>query len=403
MIIWNETYRELLSHAESVRGLLNTHCHHMPATAFENPTLHTLMQTTYISWSNPWYPDVPEARADFITRNASNSYFQWMARSVGSLYGTGVPLDAANWGVLDMALRKAYASPGEDIRILTDKCGYASIILDKYDMPGNDIGHPELFRPAFRCDMFLHGHSATGKDQNGSNPYDYLDVDCTATLDEYVEAIDRAVAAKKNAGCVALKLAIAYERDIAFENQDPKKAELALTKPDTSAVRDYQDYIVHCLADIAASHGMPLQIHTGLGLLIRSNAIGLRTLIGRKPETRFVLFHCGYPWMDDVLGLLHNYRNVYPDLCWLPLISTSAAIRFIREALEVGDATRLTWGCDTWTSEESYGALLAVRHCLAAAITPMCEEGLVDIAYAKHLITGVLNGNAAALYPFDNR
>jgi hypothetical protein len=393
-----EVYRELLLQAESVRGVVNTHCHHLPAFKFEEATLHKFLQMTYISWSHPWFPDVPEARAIYVDRVASNSYYQWMARSIGQLYGDGAPLDASNWDGLDAALRHAYSIPGQDLRILSKTCGYGAVILDKYDQPGDDIGHPEIFHPSFRCDMFLYGFSADGKDADGNRPYDYLDVDATATLAEYVESMDRVVAAKKAAGCVALKLAIAYERDIVFENNDPAKAEAALNSADEGVVRDYQDYIVHRLADISEKHGLPIQIHTGLGKLDRSRAIGLRNLIERKPDTRFVLFHCGYPWMDDVLGLLHNFRNVYPDLCWLPLISTSAAIRFIREAFEVGDASRLTWGCDTWTSEESYGALLAIRHCLAAALAPMVDEGLMDRSYAIRLIHGVLRDNATALY-----
>ena len=68
---------------------------------------------------------------------------------------------------------------------------------------------------------------------------------------------------------------------------------------------------------------------------------------------KFLYDHSYCNWMDDLLGLLHSYSNVYADLCWLPLISTSAAERFLREALEIGGSNRILWGCDTWTSEES--------------------------------------------------
>ena len=40
---------------------------------------------------------------------------------------------------------------------------------------------------------------------------------------------------------------------------------------------------------------------------------------------KFLYDHSYCNWMDDLLGLLHSYSNVYADLCWLPLISTSAA------------------------------------------------------------------------------
>ena len=411
---YDELQQELLFEAEQVRNTVNTHCHHLPSAAFESISLHKLMQMTYIGWSNAWFPDTPAERTAYIERNACNTYFQWMARSVGQLYGNGTPLDASNWDAIDAALQFAHAKHGHDLRLLVDVCGYSRIILDKYERPGHNLWHPELFQPTFRCDMFLHGYAADGQDQNGNSPYDHLDVDATASLEEYIQSVSRAIASKKKDGCVALKLAIAYERDLAFENTDPAKASLALqaarnekglsptgngtSLANQTEIRNYQDYVVYRLAGLAADSGMPFQIHTGLGKLDRSNAICLRRLIDRNPETRFVLFHCGYPWMDDVLGLLHNYRNVYPDLCWLPLISTSAAIRFIREAFEVGDANRLTWGCDTWTSEESHGALLAIRHSLSSALASMCREGLVDLPYAKQLVHGVLYKNAQALY-----
>ena len=59
---------------------------------------------------------------------------------------------------------------------------------------------------------------------------------------------------------------------------------------------------------------------------------------------KFLYDHSYCNWMDDLLGLLHSYSNVYADLCWLPLISTSAAKRFLREALEIGGSNRILWG-----------------------------------------------------------
>ena len=86
------------------------------------------------------------------------------------------------------------------------------------------------------------------------------------------------------------------------------------------------------------------------------------------------------------------------DLCWLPIISTTRAIAFIKEALEVTDAERILWGCDTWTSEESYGAVLAGRYCLARALGELVDEGRFDMAYAKRLGVNILYKNAKALF-----
>jgi predicted TIM-barrel fold metal-dependent hydrolase len=119
------------------------------------------------------------------------------------------------------------------------------------------------------------------------------------------------------------------------------------------------------------------------------------------PEVRFVLFHGGYPWIDDLLALVHNYPNVYADLCWLPIISPSAAERALHELVEVGTADKLMWGCDTWSSEESYGALLAFRHTLAKVLSSKIEDGYFSLEDAKAISVRVMRGNAAELFGFE--
>ncbi len=204
----------------------------------------------------------------------------------------------------------------------------------------------------------------------------------------------------KAKGCVALKSAIAYKRGIDFCNVNAEQAAVAYEQPNPTAadIKAFQDFIMFRLSEIAAEQNMPFQIHTGLGGLYKTNALQLLELISTNPKTKFVLFHCGYPWMDDILALLHNFRNVYPDLCWLPLISPTAAVRFIQEAIDVGDSRRLCWGCDTQSAEESLGALLAIRHVLAQSLSEMCGQNILSINEAKDLISGILSGNAERLY-----
>jgi predicted TIM-barrel fold metal-dependent hydrolase len=143
---------------------------------------------------------------------------------------------------------------------------------------------------------------------------------------------------------------------------------------------------------------MPIQCHTGLGRLKGTNAMAMEEVISKNPATKFVLFHCSYPWLDDINGLLHNYGNVYPDLCWLPLISTSAAVRMLHEMIEVGTSDKICWGCDTWTSEESYGALLALRFVLAKVLKEKIEDGYLCLSDARYIVDNIMYNNAARLY-----
>ena len=108
-----------------------------------------------------------------------------------------------------------------------------------------------------------------------------------------------------------------------------------------------------------------------------TNAINMLNIIKKHPETRFVLFHGSYPWIDDIMGLLHVLPNVYPDICWLPIISPSAAEHALHQLIEVGTADKVCWGCDTWTSEESYGARLAVNMVLENVLTKKIKTGIL--------------------------
>lgn len=114
----------------------------------------------------------------------------------------------------------------------------------------------------------------------------------------------------------------------------------------------------------------------------------------------------GNPLQSDPCKSISEFKksqpNVYADLCWLPLISTSAAKRFLREALEIGGSNRILWGCDTWTSEESYGAVLAFRRVVSEVLSEMCQEGYLSCEEACYTAGQIWRGNALKLFGFED-
>lgn len=396
----SKTYKALYDIIED-QQIINTHSHHLTDDKFVGLTLYDVLNMSYISWISPPFENNEAGRRTFFERMTCNTYFIWLAKSLGILYGNGEALSNVNWNLIDENLRVANTDKDCHMKILADKCHYKKIVLDKYDNPGSDNGHPDINKPAYRCDMLLHADNAEGKDQNNNNPFEAIGYK-PDSLKEYIKCVREAVISKKIKGSAALKIAIAYERELDFENINYEKAEKAYLHPGASEneIKNLQDYIMFRLCEIAGELNMPLQIHTGLGNLKKTNAMHLRELIEFNPETRFVLFHCSYPWFDDVLALTHNYRNVYPDLCWVPLISTSACERFLSEALEVGDSMRFCWGCDTWTAEESFGAMLAVKQVIANTLTRKIDSGMMDTEYAAMLAKRILFDNAKELYLF---
>jgi predicted TIM-barrel fold metal-dependent hydrolase len=124
----------------------------------------------------------------------------------------------------------------------------------------------------------------------------------------------------------------------------------------------------------------------------------MREVIKKNPDTKFVLFHASFPWTDDILALLHNCPNVYADICWLPLLSPTSAEHTLHQLIEVGTSDKISWGCDTWTSEESYGARLAVNSVLSNVLDAKVKSGYFTPADAIQMAENILRNNAKELY-----
>lgn len=394
-------YQAIYEYINQLPMLHNTHCHHLADSFYENVTLHQLMQMTYISWMYPFYEDKEEGRRGMMDTMCTNTYFVWMARAIGELYGDGTPLNVENWDSYDAKVREAYQDKEYRYRMLKERCRYSHIILDDYMKPGDNHGHGDLMRPAYRCDMFLFGYHKDAHDENNNSAYQEIGFWPTSFA-AYLQEVRAAIYKKQAQGTVCIKIAIAYERGLDFTKTNYEEASAIYGKKLCSKdeLKCFQDFMMFEIAKVAAELQMPIQIHTGLGGMERSGAKYLVPLIKSAPDTTFVIFHCSYPWTQDALGLLHNFKNVIVDLCWLPLISRKAAIDFVKEALQVGDHTRICWGCDTWTVEESYGAILAITDVLSVALEELSEELQLSEKQVKGICHNIMFENANRIYRF---
>ena len=59
---------------------------------------------------------------------------------------------------------------------------------------------------------------------------------------------------------------------------------------------------------------------------------------------------------------------------------------------------KVSWGCDTWTSEESYGALLAFRFVLAMVLGEKVMNSYITIDDAKAIVDNIMYKNPLKLY-----
>ena len=135
-----------------------------------------------------------------------------------------------------------------------------------------------------------------------------------------------------------------------------------------------------------------------MGQITNTNILQLNDVIKSNPETKFVLLHCGFPWLDDLFPMVDGYQNVYPDLTWVPLLSYTASNRVLHQLIEMSQIDKICWGCDTWTVEESYGSLLAFRFSLCRVLTEKVKDGYLSVSNAKDIIDKILFDNAGKLY-----
>ena len=289
------------------------------------------------------------------------------------------------------------------------------MLLDAYWDPGSDNEAPEFFAPTYRVNSFFFGYSTHTTDHDGWVRGNLL--------------------AHKAGGCVALKIPIAYDRGLDFDPisddqahqafgrltaaasaHQPKQAawnggerDISSNAPSTTAphqdtnfdpvdVKTFQDYLFFQICQMAAELDLPVQIHTGMGQGHRTNAAYLQPAIRNFPGTRFVLLHCSYPWIQDVSMLVDKYPNVFPDLSMLPLISTGSGTTMLHELIERATLDRIFWGCDTWTAEESFGALLAFRYVLALTLADKVIAGYFTRADALLIIDAILFENPKRFY-----
>lgn len=377
--------------------IISTHEHHNPFPPQEETTLDYLLTHGYVAWCAV----DPRYRERFLDLICGNSYFVWYERALDDLFEFGGRITLENWDSISEKTSEAFARPEFHEWIFREKCRYQRAINDPYWDPGSDNGRPDLYAPTFRINSFLFGNHPDSGDHNGNNAqrlYGKCD-----TLDEYLAMIDRVIGEKKAQGCVALKSALAYDRALDFRAQSKRSAERVFNVPPKNVAPDelkaFGNFVFDHICSLAAKHGLPIQNHTGLGKLGGSNPLNLIPMIESHPETKFVLFHGGFPWMDEIAALSHNYGNVYADICWLPAIGTTAAERALHSLIETArDSSRITWGGDCWTIPESYAHSLALRHVVQKVLSEKVAAGYLTEERAKRWAERILHVNARELY-----
>ena len=161
----------------------------------------------------------------------------------------------------------------------------------------------------------------------------------------------------------------------------------------------FEDFMFWHVCKLSAEYELPFQVHTGDARIQGSNPMLLVDVIQANPQTKFILFHGGYPWVVETGAIAMKHRNVWIDSCWLPTLSYTVARRAYQEWLDAVPSDRIMWCANTVDAEGIYAATEFTRRCLAEALTGKVERGELLEKHAIQIGRQVMRENALKAFP----
>ncbi|MGA2112600.1 MAG: amidohydrolase family protein [Anaerolineales bacterium] len=422
------SYAPLYHYLETL-PVVSSHEHLLPDDFQSTLTLDRLLENSYLGkivrpripsgvsreaepgdrGSSTWSPEFPSpdplARQEFLEHVRLNSFLVWLEKGIQKIYGIDQEITIQSWDEVSGAISARQAAPGAYLEMLRSVAGYRRAIQDCYWSYGSDNGHPELLSSTIRTDMFVTSFHPSVLDHDGNTPFRFYPQAPTEDFDDYLAFLQAMFRKWRENGAVTLKSASAYDRSLDYsEGNRSAAARVFFREPATVTAaerRAYEDFMFNWFCRLAIELELPFQVHTGLGKLAGSSPLKFEPVLQRYPQIRFVLFHAGYPWYDDLAGLAHTYSSIAIDMVWAPILSTAGAVLALHEFLEVARSTnRIAWGSDAGTSEEAVGALLAWRHVVAKVLAEKVDDGYLDRREAERMAERLMYRNAAELYGF---
>lgn len=230
------------------------------------------------------------------------------------------------------------------------------------------------------------------------------------TLADYANAIARIIASHAPYA-VAIKTQHAYDRTLAWQRRDDADAAVVLQKKLNGAELSASerlclgDWAFDQIAQHAATHQLPVKIHTGHHAGNNNMPIDwvrpgqLCGLLHTHITTTFVLMHMGYPYQHELLSIAKHYANVVVDLCWAWSINPRASVEFVRNWIHSVPINKLFgFGGDAFLPAQSVGFALQTRQWLTRALQAEVAEGYMTEPQAMQVARRLLHDNQHDLF-----
>ncbi|KAG6555354.1 hypothetical protein Mapa_002580 [Marchantia paleacea] len=170
--------------------------------------------------------------------------------------------------------------------------------------------------------------------------------------------------------------------------------------------KNLTDWIFTKALELATSHDIPMQIHTGFGDrdldLELANPVLLRSVLedSRFEHARIVLLHAAYPYMRQASHLASVYPQIHLDFgLAIPKLSVRGMKTAVAELLELAPINKVMFSTDAYAFPETFylGAKWA-RTVLAEVLCDCFEEGDLSVDEAIAAAESILRKNSLDFY-----
>ena len=309
----------------------------------------------------------------------NGSYGRMWLRTLKDLFGCE-EMSAAALAEATEKMRQAN-QPGWYKHILKDRCNIAISILDRGSETDCDR---ELFVPAIRADAFITARTQAEIENLASS----ADMPIHS-LNDLVTAAQRHISQSREEGAVALKVGLAYQRTLRFEKVTQHEAETLFNRIFShkgeglswEEAKPLQDYVMHQCIRTATDNDLTIIFHTGIqaggyNLISNTNPALLNNLFLEYKQTRFDLYHAGYPYAGECGILAKYFPNVWADLAWVHIISAAGTRQILRDWLDLIPANKIIgFGGDLQNVELVYGHLYEARRNIAQVLAERVARG----------------------------
>jgi uncharacterized protein len=377
-------------------------------------TLHSLWGQCYYTWTNPLTPWPQDGRFDTWWKDAHDDFND--ARATG-FYRSMLPAFQDLYGVnFDTITDKQAAELNRRIfnnyrddrwlqEVITKRANIELVLVDPFWNRLQFNREYPFSVPVLNVTELLRGSHPGQFTSDNDSVYVFAKKQGlpTETLDDYLVAVEALFSTAVMSNAVCLKSTQAYVRSLHYEKVPKERAAEVFGKSPQEITaeeqRDFEDFMFWEVCRLSAKYDLPFQIHTGQARIQGSNPMNLVNAIEGNPNTKFILFHGGYPWVGETGVIAMRFKNVWIDCCWLPALSYTMAKRAFQEWLEAFPSDRIMWGADTVHAEGIYAATVMTRQCVAEALAEKVERGELSEEHAVRIGRQIFRENALKLFP----